>query len=206
MRVTAIIPAINEGGRIGKVVEATRRQVDEVVVVDDGSSDGTIREAEMSGARVIRKKHGGYLKAVKAGFAVAGGELVVTLDADGEHDPRDIPRLLAPLLAGQADLVLGRRPRIARPSERLISWLVHWQVPVWDTGCGFRALKRDLARRLTLPGRCICGASVLEAYYLGAKILEVPISLREVDKPRKIAWGHGAQLWTVLRLLWVGRR
>lgn len=199
--VSAVIPAYNESGRIARVIAATRPHVDEVIVVDDGSADGTGLVARQSGARVIHQEQGGYIRAIKAGFAAAQGDLVVTLDADGEHDPGDIPRLLEPLLSNQADVVLGRRPRIDRPSERLITWLVGWKVPVSDSGCGFRALRRSLALNLTFPGRCICGASVLEAHALGARIVEVPIALRTIAKPRRIAWGHVQQLAVVLRLL-----
>jgi len=74
-------------------------------------------------------------------------------------------------------------------------------LPVSDSGTGFRALRRSLARRLTFPGQCICGASVLEAHALGARISEVPISLRATAKPRTLAWGHLHQLMVVLRLL-----
>jgi glycosyltransferase involved in cell wall biosynthesis len=203
--VSAVIPAYNEKLRIAQVITEARPFVDEVIVVDDGSTDGTGEVAQQSGARVIRQEQGGYLLAIKAGFAAAAGEVVVTLDADGEHDPRDIPRLLEPLLRGQADLALGRRPRIDRPSERLITWLVRFKVPVADSGCGFRAFRRDLALGLTFPGWCICGASVLEAHSLGARIIEVPISPRTIPKPRRIAWGHLRQLVVVLRLLLQGR-
>lgn len=199
--VSAVIPAYNEGRRIAPVIIGTRPHVDEVIVVDDGSDDGTGLVARQNGARVLRRERGGYLGAIKAGCAAATGDLVVTLDADGEHDPRDIPRLLVPLRENRADLVLGRRPRIDRPSERLITWLAGWKVPVADTGCGFRALRRSLALSLTFPGRCICGASVLEAHSLGARIVEVPIGLRTINKPRRIAWGHLYQLAVVLRLL-----
>ena len=201
MLISAVIPAYNEKGRIARVLTEVRPWVNEILVVDDGSTDGTAEVAQQSGARVIRREHGGYLEAIRAGFAAAAGDFFVTLDADGEHDPADIPRLLEPLRQDRADLVLGRRPRIARPSERLISWLVRLKVPVSDSGTGFRALRRSLALRLTFPGRCICGASVLEAHYLGARISEVPISLRSTAKPRTIAWGHLRQLAVILRLL-----
>jgi glycosyltransferase involved in cell wall biosynthesis len=199
--VSAVIPAYNEKGRIARVVAETGPFVDEIIVVDDGSTDGTAEVAQESGARVVRLDHGGYLQAIRAGFAAAAGDLVVTLDADGEHDPQDIPRLLEPLLEDRADLVLGRRPRIDRPSERLISWLVRRRLPVSDSGTGFRALRHNLARRLTFPGTCICGTSVLEAHALGARISEVPISLRSTAKPRTMAWGHLHQVIVVLRLL-----
>jgi hypothetical protein len=126
---------------------------------------------------------------------------VVTLDADGEHDPHEIPNLIRLLVNGQADLVLGKRSRIARPSERLINRLAGWKVPVSDTGTGFRAMSRDLALKLTFPGKCLCGTSVLEAHGLGARITEVPISVNVIDKPRKIAWGHFFQFFYLLRLL-----
>ncbi len=201
MRVSALIPAYNKGSRLAGVITEARPHVDEVIVIDDGSTDDTGEVARQSGARVIRREQGGYIRAIKTGFAAATGDLVVTLDADGEHYPQDIPRLLEPLLRDQADLVLGRRPRIDRPSERLIAWLVRWKVPVSDSGCGFRAFRRSLALRLTFPGRCICGASVLEAHSLGARIVEVPIGLRTINKPRRPAWGHLHQLAVVLRLL-----
>ena len=201
MSVSAVIPAFNEKGRIARVIAEAAPFVDEIIVVDDGSTDGTAEVAQKSGARVVRQNHGGYLKAIRAGFKAAAGDLIVTLDADGEHDPQDIPRLLKPLLEDRADLVLGRRPRIHRPSERLISWLVRRRLPVADSGTGFRALRRGLARRLTFPGQCICGASVLEAHALGARISEVPISLRSINKTRTMAWGHLHQLMVVLRLL-----
>ena len=86
-------------------------------------------------------------------------------------------------------------------SERLINRLAGFKVAVSDTGTGFRAMARELALNLTFPGKCICGTSVLEAHGLGARITEVPISIKSIDKPRKIAWGHAAQFLLVLRAL-----
>jgi glycosyltransferase involved in cell wall biosynthesis len=203
-KVSVIIPAYNEALRLGQVIKDSLLHADEVLVVDDGSTDDTGIIALKHGARMVRLNRSGYLRAIKTGFAQARGDIVVTLDADGEHDPHEIPNLIRPLVNGQADLVLGTRPRIPRPSERVINRIARCKVPVSDTGTGFRALTRDLALKLTFPGKCICGTSVLEAHGLRARITEVPISVKIIDKPRKIAWGHLYQFFAVLRLVLKG--
>lgn len=197
MDVSVVIPAYNEAERIGSVVRDALEQADEVLVVDDGSQDGTAAVAEAAGARVVRQQNAGYIAAIKRGFREARGEVVVTMDADGEHRAGDIPRLVAPILADEADLVLGARREIARPSERFLNWLTNFRMKVSDSGTGFRALRRSLALRLELDGRCICGISVLEPAALGARIAEVPIELETIDKPRRIAWYHIPQTWIV---------
>jgi glycosyltransferase involved in cell wall biosynthesis len=200
-----IIPAYNEATRIGPVVRSALQYADEVIVVDDGSADETAATARAAGARVIRQENAGYIAAVRRGFREASGDVVVTMDADGEHRAEDIPRLVRPILDGEADLVLGRRPEIARLSERFLNWLTNFRVKVNDSGTGFRALRRELALKLELKGRCICGVSVLEPAALGARIAEVPIELTRVDKPRKIAWFHLLQAWYVVRWLLMGQ-
>jgi glycosyltransferase involved in cell wall biosynthesis len=200
-----IIPAYNEAARIGPVVRSALQYADEVIVVDDGSADETAALARAAGARVIRQDNAGYIAAVKRGFQEASGEVVVTMDADGEHRAEDIPRLVRPILDGEADLVLGRRAEIVRLSERFLNWLTNLRVKVNDSGTGFRALRRELALKLELEGRCICGISVLEPATLGARIAEVPIELTRVDKSRRIAWFHVPQVWHVLRWLLRGQ-
>jgi glycosyltransferase involved in cell wall biosynthesis len=200
-KISVIIPAYNESARIGQVLREVKPFADEVLVIDDGSQDKTAEIALACGARVIRQENSGYIKSIKHGFKQASGDIVVTLDADGEHNPADIPRLIQPLLEDRADVVLGKRDHIARPSESVLSLLTGLRIPVHDTGTGFRALTKQLAQRLSIPGKCICGTSVLEYYRLGARVAEVPISLRIADKPRKIAWEHLTQFWIVLKLL-----
>jgi glycosyltransferase involved in cell wall biosynthesis len=199
MLTSVVIPAYNEATRIGKTVRQARKYANEVVVVDDGSQDGTAQEAERAGANVIRQQNAGYIAAIKRGFGEAKGDIVVTMDADGEHRAKDIPRLVKPTLEDEADLVLGVRSHIARPSEWFLNWLTNLKVEVSDSGTGFRALRRELALKLELDGRCICGISVLEPAALGARIAEVPIELEEVDKLRRIAWFHIPQLWYMLK-------
>jgi len=201
VKITVIIPAYNEELTIAHVVKQALHYADEVLVIDDGSSDNTTEVAKSAGARVIEQNHGGYLKAIKRGFREATGDIVVTLDADGEHQPAQIPKLVQPIAADTADMVLGSRKHIARPSERLISFLCRHKTKVWDTGTGFRAIRRGLAVRLTFPGMCICGTSVLEVQSLGARTIEVPITLNGTSKPRKIAWNHIFQMFYVIKML-----
>lgn len=202
MNTSVVIPAFNEERYIGKVVQTASQYSDEVIVVDDGSHDGTVEAAQVAGARVIRQEHLGYIAAIKRGFREASCDILVTMDGDGEHYASDIPQLTKPILQNKADLVLGCRPYIARPSERLLNWLTNLRVRVRDSGTGFRALNRELALKLDLKGRCTCGILVLEATYRKARIVEVPIKLRGIKKPRRVVWYHLPQIYHVLRWLW----
>lgn len=199
LRVTAVIPAYNEAGRIGKTIAGLRGYVDEILVIDDGSRDETAQAAEAAGARVLRQEQNqGYIAAIKRGFQEAAGEIVVTFDADGEFPADILPQLVAPIRAGQADMVQGHRNDVARMSEKLITWLAHLRAPVGDTGTGLRALRTELARDLKIEGKCICGVFSLEAAHKGCRIREVPVNLQKIDKPRNIAWYHARQILYLL--------
>ena len=105
-----IIPALNEAESIGYVLSAIPMEwTHEILVVDGGSTDATVAIAEQAGARVIHEGRRGYGRACHSGLLAASGKVVVFLDADGADDPRHLPELLAPLMNGQADLVLGSR-------------------------------------------------------------------------------------------------
>lgn len=122
--ISIVIPAYNEEHTIGDIVMRALRHADEVIVVDDGSSDDTSLIAEGVGAQVVRNElNRGILAALRKGFEVVEGEIIVTLDADGQHDPNEIPLLLEPILQDEADLVIGRRPVLPYLSERVITAL-----------------------------------------------------------------------------------
>jgi glycosyltransferase involved in cell wall biosynthesis len=159
LRRAAIVPAHDEEDCIAGVVREIRAFDPglEVVVVDDGSRDGTAAVAAAAGARVVRLPFNlGIGGAVQTGFRYAlehGFELAVRLDGDGQHDPRELPRLLEPVLAGEADIAVGSRftgaggyrPPLARTLgirlfARLVSLLVRQRVT--DTTSGFQALNR----------------------------------------------------------------
>lgn len=199
--VTVVIPAFNEGDRIEPVVRDLAKNYS-VLVVDDGSTDKTASKARDAGAMVIQQaQNKGYIAALERGFREAASDIIVTFDADGEHRPRDIERLVEPIKGDRFDLVLGARESIPRPSERLLNKLTQLKVDVRDTGTGFRALRRTLAVELELDTACTCGTFVLEAAAKGARIGEIPIETRSIQKPRGIAWKHGKQFIHVLRHL-----
>lgn len=113
-RIAAVIPALNEAGAIQRVVEGLRAQrtvpLHEVIVVDNGSTDGTGEVARRAGATVVREERRGYGRACYAGMLAAkDADVLVLLDGDAADDPGDLPRVLAPLLRGDADLVVGSR-------------------------------------------------------------------------------------------------
>ncbi len=179
LKISAVIPANNEQSTIGEVVEGCKRYCDEVIVVDDASSDLTSEVARRAGAKVTRNAiRLGIVRSTEIGLRLASKEIVVTLDGDGQHDPSEIPVLANPIIHGYADLVLGRRA-LSRPfSERIISSLTWLRVRCEDVGSGYRAFRLDLAHSVKLWGHCLCGSLALEAREHGARIVEVPITIR----------------------------
>ncbi len=156
--IAAVIPALNEAPSIGQVVRGLRRQtavpLASIVVVDNGSSDDTAAIAREAGATVVVEPRRGYGYACRAGvLAASDAEVIVLLDGDAADDPDDLPRVLAPLLAGRADLVVGSRALGARDpgsmsphqvfGNRLAATIMRalYGVAVTDLG-PFRAIRR----------------------------------------------------------------
>src|SRR5712664_1774018 len=109
--VSLVIPARNEEQCIAEVIEKSLPFCDEIVVVDGHSVDRTVQVAESYGVRVVKDNKRGKGEAIRVGAMAATHEIVVFMDADGSHDPEDIPHLTEPILAGHADLVIGSRGR-----------------------------------------------------------------------------------------------
>jgi glycosyltransferase involved in cell wall biosynthesis len=161
--VAALIPACNAGATVGTVVSGTRLFIDDVLVVDDGSTDDTHERAARAGAVVVG--HGsnrGKGEALKTGFRLLverGFDAVLTLDADGQHDPGYIPDLLARYSRGDAGIVIGSRmaERAKIPRVRLIPNLVgNFFIsrasgrPIEDSQCGMRVYSAAVLKTITL--------------------------------------------------------
>jgi glycosyltransferase involved in cell wall biosynthesis len=153
----AVIPAYNEAKHLADVVRRTRQELDHVLVVDDGSTDDTAAQARTAGAEVlVHSENRGKGESIKAGLRYwmeRGFSWVVILDADGQHLPEEIERMLDQAGADGADLLIGNRmndvgsmPLVRRVVNRYmsnkISRVCGQQIP--DTQCGFRMLHRDL--------------------------------------------------------------
>ena len=155
--VSVVIPAYNEEAAIGRTLDEVRGVLDgpgrrhEIIVVDDGSSDGTGTEAAARGVRVVtHRRNRGYGAALKSGVLAATGEVVVFYDADNQFDPADIARVVAEL--ARHDAALGARtsqshaPFSRRGGKKLLGWLANYlaRTRIPDLNCGLRAIRREL--------------------------------------------------------------
>jgi glycosyltransferase involved in cell wall biosynthesis len=207
------IPAFNEAAMIARVVLEAQKHADVVVVCDDGSSDATGAIAKRLGAEVIRhERNMGYGASIKSLFKRArelNADVLVTLDADGQHDPEEIPRVVKPIVRGVADLVIGSRfiethgtremPFYRRFGAQIITKLVNGSSKngISDAQSGFRAYNRQALERLS-PIEDGMGASVeilLKAGKHDLKICEVPSSCKycngDVDTSTEHPLTHG---------------
>jgi glycosyltransferase involved in cell wall biosynthesis len=190
MRVSVIIPALNEADCIGELVrEALAQAVSEVIVVDNGSTDGTAMVARQAGARVVSEPRRGYGYACSAGAEAADAEVLVFLDGDGSSLPQEMPRLLEPFASGCADLALGSRvlgsieQGAMPPHQRFGNWLAArlmsmlYHVCVTDLG-PYRAVQRDLLVALDMREMTFGWPTemMVKAARRHARIVEVPIS------------------------------
>jgi glycosyltransferase involved in cell wall biosynthesis len=198
--VVACIPAYNEERTIARVVVEAQKYVDKVIVCDDGSTDLTGEIARRLGAEVIRhERNMGYGAALSSLFKAARGlnaSAMVVLDADLQHNPSDIPRLLSPVVRGEADIVIGSRflgkeggvPKYRGLGIRLITNFAKGvsYKDITDAQSGFRAYSRRAINSIT-PSEQGMGASteiLLKAKEIGLRVVEVPIRISyDVEKP-----------------------
>jgi polyprenyl-phospho-N-acetylgalactosaminyl synthase len=216
----AILPAYREAVVIGQVIASLRPFVPRIVVVDDGSNDDTGAVARQQGAIVLRHAvNRGQGAALRTGIAyalAAGADVLVTCDADDQHDAADLPALLEPVLSGRCDVTLGSR-FLARECHMPTSrrWLlrlavlftrIHAGLPLTDAHNGLRAFSRHAAERIRITQDRMAHASevVSEIRRCGLRYLEVPVNVRYTAYSRS----KGQTALGALRVafdLWIGR-
>jgi glycosyltransferase involved in cell wall biosynthesis len=214
-RLAVVIPALNEEGSLPHVLSEVPREVEglpvEMIVVSDGSTDATERVAQEFGALVVgRDLRRGQGAAVSLGYRVAvarGATIVATLDADGQYDPLELPQLVKPILAGDADVVHGsrmlgdyERPLFGRSQGvKVFAWLTSFMAkhPITDPASGFRAFRADALERLEFREHQFHASEVtIAAAKLGLRVREVPCTFRErahgtTKKPPLLRYGWG---------------
>ena len=193
MRVAIVIPAVNEAASLPKVLaDIPRDLVQFIVVADNGSTDDTVGVAQSLGATVVHEKRTGYGYACSAGASCVMNDcdVIAFFDAAYKEDPKELPLVLAPILKGHADLVLGSRVRYAargalRPAQRLGNWLTTqlmrrmYGIRVTDLA-SFRAIRTPLLKRLDMQERTFGWPTemIVKAARAGAHIVEVDVHYR----------------------------
>jgi len=190
-RISAVILARNEEKTIGEVIQSAKPFVDEVVVVDGHSVDSTRTIAKREGARVLLDHGKGKGDGIRTAIQQIDCEILVFLDADGSHDPRDIPKLVRPILENKADMVVGSRGRggsdelhgdIHKLFRMIGSDLIllvinyRWKVQLTDSQNGFRAIRTNVARALNLKEdiTTIEQEMIMKCLKKGYRVHEVP--------------------------------
>ncbi|PWR71782.1 glycosyltransferase family 2 protein [Methanospirillum stamsii] len=213
--IIAVIPAFNEELTIGMVVMLSLKHVGKVVVVDDGSSDRTSEIAWLSGADIVKlEKNQGKANAVRAGIARVkeiGCSTVVMLDADGQHNPNEIPILIAPIISKKADMVIGSRqlseecndiPAYRRLGQVTLDMATNMgsSFKCTDSQSGYRAFSKKALDNFDFPSEGYNIESDMIEHFsrLGLAIAEVPITVRyEVPfKHKKNPLSHGMDVLT----------
>jgi len=213
MSVTVIIPTLDEEEAIGKVLgDIPKGIIDEVIVVDS-SSDGTAKIAESFGAKVILESRMEYGRALQSGVEKAEGEVIVYIDGDYSYDPRDIPRVVQPILSGKFDVVLGNRFKgVMLPGSmsfhnrfgNLVISIVFSVLllrRVGDTQCGLRAIRKRILDGFSYHdyGMPYVTEQLIKLVRRGARVGIMPVNYRpRIGKTKLRAWADGFEILKVI--------
>lgn len=215
MKLIIQIPCYNEAETLPHTLGLLPRQIEgvdqvEVLVIDDGSSDGTLAAAKAAGADHVLTlpHHSGLAMAFAAGLDAClrlGADLIVNTDADNQYEAGDIPKLLAPILRGEAELVVGDRGvltnawfsplkrRLQAWGSRVVSRAAGLDIP--DATSGFRAMTRRMAMRtLVLSEYSYTLETLIQAGNLHARVVSVPIQTNPPHRPSRLMRGVGDYL------------
>ncbi|MBU0978034.1 MAG: glycosyltransferase family 2 protein [Nanoarchaeota archaeon] len=213
LRVVVMIPAFNEAENIDRVISGVPRKVEgvqdvRVMVMDDHSDDGTAEAAKGAGADFVfrQKQNSGLGVNFKKGIDIAlrlGADIVVNIDGDGQFNPKDIPKLIEPILTSEADMVTCSRflkPEMTKNMPLLKKFGNYWFSKLVsditgerfsDTQCGFRAYSREAMLRLTLKGKFTYTQEVfIDLVEKGMRIKEVPCEVKYEEKRKSFISGN----------------
>lgn len=209
-KIVAIIPSYNEEIGLGSVILLTSQYVDRIIVVDDGSNDKTSKVAELADVKLIKHTQNlGKGEALKSGFdEVKENEIVVTIDADGQHNPEDIPHIVKPILDGEADIVNGSRyltgsdentPKYRRVGQKVLDKATNFTsgLDLTDSQSGFRAFsyKSISCFKFSEAGFGVESQMLADASEASLKVVEVEISVRyDVGVSTKNPISHGVRV------------
>jgi len=214
-KVFCVSPAYNEEKTVAKVVEGALKNTDGIIVVDDGSIDNTYKEANKAGATVVQhNKNMGKGIALKTGFKKAlemDADIIVVLDADGQHNPEEIPKLLKTMNRENSDVVVGSRflgniegmPRIRILSNTLTTSILrlYFGLPLTDSQSGYRAYKRRLLENVEFSATRFSAETeiLVDAQRKGFKISEAKIqTIYGEEKSKMRVFGDTIRwLWDV---------
>ncbi|MDA1060785.1 MAG: glycosyltransferase family 2 protein [bacterium] len=206
MNLAILIPALNEEKTIGRVIDSIPKNLSaKIIIVDDGSTDDTAKIAKSKGAIVVKHgKNKGLGKAFQSGLDKAldiKAEILVTIDADGQFDTKEIPKLIKPITNGIADLATGSR-FLSKKTPKNMPWIKKWgnhqlaRIISWATGqkfhdvsCGFRAYSAEAMLNLNVFGKfTYTQETILDLAYKGLNIVEVPVTVEYFkDRNSRIA-------------------
>jgi glycosyltransferase involved in cell wall biosynthesis len=211
MKITVGIPAYNEEKNIAKIIVKLKKMVDQILVCDDGSTDSTCAIAESLGAIVINHpKNLGYGSAIRSIFLKAkeiNAEVLVTIDADGQHKIEDVKKVIKPIVDGQADISIGSRfleegdnsPKYRKLGIKIITKVTNSSLSekITDAQSGFRAYNNKVLQSLTPSdsGMGISTEILIKSSNLGFKIAEVPTEMQyEGETSSQNPVSHGTEV------------
>ena len=216
MKITVGIPAYNEEKNIAKIIVDLKKVADQILVCNDGSTDSTAEIAESLGAIVIKHpKNLGYGGAIRSIFLKAreiNSEVLVTIDADGQHKIEDVKKVIKPIVDGQADISIGSRfleegdnaPKYRKLGINIITKVTNSSLSekITDAQSGFRAYNNKVLQSLTPSdsGMGISTEILIKSSNLGLKIAEVPTEIQyegETSSQNPISHGTGVLMSTL---------
>lgn len=222
MKLLITIPAFNEEKTIAKVIQEIPKEIGglkevKILVIDDGSIDKTAEIAKRAGADyiLVHKRNLGLAKTFKDGldFALAiGADIIVNIDADAQYNAKEIPKLIEPILKGEADIVLGNRqidkldhmPRGKKIGNKIATWVTRKfsGMDIKDAQTGFRAFSREAVMKLNVLGDyTYTQETIIQAVKKGLKIVEVPVEFRKrEDNSRLISsiWSYAKKAGIII--------